>query len=99
VGRASGNFTKVLTKRLSEAKLTINLVKSEFGCGHVTYLGHIVGQGKPSTVKPVNAKVDAIADFPQPTTNKKHVMRLLGMAGYYRKFCPNFSSITEPLSP
>ena len=81
-------------KRLSEAKLTINLVKSEFGCGHVTYLGHIVGQGQ---VKPVNAKVDAIADFPQPTT-KKHVMRLLGMAGYYRKFCPNFSSITEPLT-
>ena len=65
-------------KRLSEAKLTINLVKSEFGCGHVTYLGHIVGQGQ---VKPVNAKVEAIADFPQPTT-KKHVMRLLGMAGY-----------------
>ncbi|CAB4005229.1 Retrovirus-related Pol poly from transposon, partial [Paramuricea clavata] len=81
-------------KRLSEAKLTINLVKSEFGCGHVTYLGHIVGQGQ---VKPVNAKVEAIADFPQPTT-KKHIMRLLGMAGYYRKFCPNFSSITEPLT-
>ena len=81
-------------KRLSEAKLTINLVKSEFGCGHVTYLGHIVGQGQ---VKSVNAKVEAIADFPQPTT-KKHVMRLLGMAGYYRKFFPNFSSITEPLT-
>ena len=81
-------------KWLSKAKLTINLVKSEFGCGHVTHLGHIVGQGQ---VKPVNTKVDVIADFPQPTT-KKHVMRLLGMAGYYRKVCPNFSSITEPLT-
>ena len=25
-------------------------------------------------------------------------MRFLGMAGYYRKFCPNFSSVTEPLT-
>ena len=76
-------------KRLSEAKLTIN-----FGWGCVTYLGHVVGQGK---VKPVNAKIDAISQFPRPTT-KKHVMRFLGMAGYYRKFCPNFSAVTEPLT-
>ena len=39
---------------LREASLTINLGKSEFGCGHVTYLGHIVGQGK---VKPIDAKI------------------------------------------
>ncbi len=81
-------------KRLSEANLTINLIKSEFGCGHVTYLGHVVGQGQ---VKPVEAKVEAISMFPQPAS-KKHVMRFLGMAGYYRKFCPNFSAITEPLT-
>ena len=79
-------------QRLSEANLTINLVKSEFGCGHVTYLGHIVGQGK---VKPM--KVEAICAFPQPST-KKQVMRFLGVAGYYRKFCPNSSTVTEPLT-
>ena len=83
-----------LFRRLSEANLTINLVKSEFGCGYVTYLGHVVGQGK---VKPVDAKIRAISAFPQPST-KKQVMRFLGMAGYYRKFCPNFSSVTEPLT-
>lgn len=65
--------------RLSEANLTINLVKSEFGCGHVTYLGHIVGQGK---VKPMTAKIEAICAFPQSST-KKQIMRFLGMAGYY----------------
>ena len=77
-----------------QAKLTINLAKSAFGCATVTYLGHIVGQGK---VKPVDAKISVIAQFPTPVS-KKQVMRFLGMAGYYQKFCPNFSSTTEPLT-
>ena len=82
-----------LFRRLSKASLVINLVKSQLRCGYVRYLGHVVGQGK---VKPVNAKIRAISAFPQPST-KKQVMRFLGMAGYYRKFCPNFSSVTKPL--
>ena len=32
--------------RLSDAKLTINLSKSEFACATVTFLGHVVGQGQ-----------------------------------------------------
>ena len=81
-------------ERLTEAMLTINLAKSEFGCAQVIYLGHIVGQGQ---VKPVNAKILAITDFPTPNC-KRQLMRFLGMAGYYRKFCPNFSAISEPLT-
>ena len=80
-------------ERLPEAKLTINLAKSEFAQAQVTYLGHVVGQGK---VKPVDAKICAISEFPRPE-NKKQLMRFLGMAGFYRKFCPNFSAVTEPL--
>jgi len=81
-------------ERLTEAKLTVNLAKSEFARAHVTYLGHVVGQGQ---VKPVDAKISAISDFPRPES-KKQLMRFLGMAGYYRKFCPNFSAIAEPLT-
>ena len=62
--------------------LTINLSKSEFGQAQVTYLGHIVGLGE---VKPVSAKVEAIANFPRPES-KKQLMRFLGMTGYYRRF-------------
>ena len=54
----------------------------------------MVGKGK---VKPVEAKVEAISDFPVPS-GKRQLMRFLGMAGYYRKFCNNFSIITEPLT-
>ena len=72
----------------------MNLVKSEFGHAHIIFLGHVVGQGQ---VKPVTAKVEAIAHFPIPTS-RKELMRFLGMAGYYRKFCKNFSSVAAPLT-
>ena len=80
--------------RLTEYRLTVNLVKSEFCHGTLTFLGHVVGQGQ---VKPVSAKVQTISDFPIPTS-KKELMRFLGMAGYYRKFCSNFSTISAPLT-
>ena len=83
-----------LFEKLSDAKLTVNLCKCEFGKATVTFLGHVVGQGN---VKPVVAKVKAICEFPVPK-GKKQLMRFLGMAGYYRKFCPNFSTIAEPLT-
>ena len=78
----------------SRAMLTISLSKSEFGQAQVTYLGQFVGQGE---VKPVSAKVEAIANFPR-LESKKQLMRSLGMAGYYRRFCPNFAPVAEPLT-
>ena len=39
----------------------------------------------------------AISDFPVPTC-KRQLMRFLGIAGYCRKFCDNFSVIAEPLT-
>ena len=79
---------------MKEAKLTNNLAKSEFNCAQVSYLGHIVGQGE---VKPIDAKVKAISQFPVPK-NKKELMQFLGMAGYYRHFRKNFSAIVKPLT-
>ena len=80
--------------RLTSMKLTVNLLKCEFCHATVEFLGHTVGQGQ---IKPVKAKVETILDFPVPR-NRRELMRFLGMAGYYRKFCQNFSVITEPLT-
>ena len=80
--------------RLGDAKPTINLSQSEFAYGTVTFLGHVVGQGQ---IKPVDSKVRAVNDFPRPE-NKKQLMRFLCIAGYDRTFCPNFSTISEPLT-
>ena len=60
----------------------------------LTFLGHVVGHGQ---VKPIDAKVEAISDFPVPTC-KRQLMRFLGMAVFYRKFCNNVSVINEPLT-
>ena len=76
------------------AKLTSNLIKSEFSKATVLYLGRIVGQGR---VRPLDAKIQTITKFPIPTS-RRELARLLGMAGYYRNFCLNFSEIAAPLT-
>ncbi len=80
--------------RLAEARLTVNLAKCEFVRATVTYLGRVVGQGH---VCPVSAKVDAVEQYPVQAT-KKELMRFLGLVGYYRSFCRNFSTVVAPLT-
>ena len=85
-------------QRLARASLALHLAKCEFGRATVTYLGKRVGGCE---VRPGEAKVTAITAFPVPTT-RRELRRFLGMAGYYRGFCRNFSSVaplTSLLSP
>ena len=72
----------------------MNLKKSEFAQAEVVFLGHIVGHG---CVKPVEAKVETILNFPRPQ-DKRGLRRFLGMTGYYRKFCNNFAEAATPLT-
>ena len=60
--------TDALYNRLTEAKLTVNLSKSQIGKAKVIFLGHVIGQGE---VSPVSVKIDSIANFPQPITKKE----------------------------
>lgn len=88
------SLLRTVFARLAKANLTLNLAKCEFGKATVTYLGKEVGQGQ---VRPVEAKVTAIAEFPIPTT-RRELRRFLGMAGYYRGFCRNFSTVVSSLT-
>jgi len=88
------NDIRSLFDLLLSAKLTVNLLKSDLCQAQVVYLGHVVGQG---VIKPVNAKIQNILNFHTPS-NKKYLMKVLGMAGFYHKFCPNFSDVVVPLT-
>lgn len=85
---------RTVFERLANASLTLNLAKCEFGQATVTYLGKEVGKGQ---VRPVEAKVTAISEFPIPKT-RRELRRFLGMSGYYRSFCRNFSTVVNPLT-
>uniref|UniRef100_A0AAY5KLN0 ribonuclease H n=1 Tax=Esox lucius TaxID=8010 RepID=A0AAY5KLN0_ESOLU len=85
---------EMVLQRLEKASLTLNLAKCEFGKATVTYLGKQVGGGQ---VRPIGSKVEAIASFPAPTT-RRQLRRFLGMVGYYRTFCRNFSAVVAPLT-
>ena len=81
-------------ERLRDANLTIKLAKTTLCSAVVTYLGHEVGRG---LVRPKSANVDSILRYPVPT-HRKAVMRFMGMAGFYRRYCPNFSAVAAPLT-
>ena len=80
--------------RIQQAGLTVKIKKCQFAMVECGYLGYRVGSGK---VKPQDLKVEAIQQMLAPIT-KTQVRSLLGMAGYYRKFIPQYASITAPLT-
>ncbi|MGH0125867.1 UNVERIFIED_CONTAM: hypothetical protein FKN15_074287 [Acipenser sinensis] len=78
---------------LREAGLTANLGKCAFGKQETQYLGFLMGNGR---VKPIASKVQALVETAIPRT-KPQVRSLLGLAGYYRRFIPEYATIVNPL--
>ncbi|CAM5143851.1 unnamed protein product [Natator depressus] len=80
--------------RLQGPGLTVKAEKCKVGMAEVSYLGHRVGSGR---LKPEPAKVEVIRDWPAPHT-KKQVQAFIGLAGYYRRFVPRFSTTASPIT-
>ena len=57
-------------------------------------MGHIVGNGH---VKPNDAKIRAILDFPKPK-DRKQLRQFLGVVSFYRRFIPHASHILAVLT-
>jgi hypothetical protein len=81
-------------QRIKDAGLTLNLNKSVFAIAELDYLGHRIGRGK---IQPLEKKISALVQYDRPK-NRKQLHSILGLAGYYRRYLPNFSHTTAVLS-
>ncbi|GBG75872.1 hypothetical protein CBR_g21116 [Chara braunii] len=87
------HLDKVLSL-LRQHKFKINVEKCEFGRTPVLYLGHEIST---EGLKPDDAKVASIRDWPRPQCVTE-MRSFLGMTGYYRTFIKNYSIVAAPLT-
>jgi len=84
----------LLIERRRKANLKLQPDKCEFLKNEITYLGHVISK---DGVKPDPKKLEAVRQFPRPKT-PKNIKQFLGLAGDYRRFIPNFSTLAKPLT-
>jgi hypothetical protein len=84
----------VVLQRLRDHKLYAKFSKCEFWLQSVNFLGHTISHDGIS-VDP--SKVQEVMDW-KPPKSEHQIRNFLGLAGYYRRFIPDFSRITKPMT-
>ena len=79
---------------LKEHQLYAKFLKCEFWLNHVVFLGHVVSK---DDIQVDPKKIEAIIDWPRPTTVTE-VRSFLGLTGYYRRIVEDFFKIATPLT-
>ena len=87
------HVSKVL-KKLADTGLQLTPEKCCFAKTEIEYLGHTL---TPEGVRPNNAKVKAIIEFPQPK-DVSSLKRFLGVLNFYRKHINDFAAVAMPLT-
>ena len=80
-------------ERLEKANLKLKPSECQFVQSEVCYLEHAVSEKER---QPNSERVKAVSEYPSPK-DVSQLKTFLGMAGYYRRFIPNFSETAAPL--
>ena len=87
-------YLKEVFQRFTKYGILLNPSKCEFGASELTFLGHCLNsQG----VRPLEDKVSAIREFPQPSSQRK-LREFLGLVNFYHHFIPHCAHTLQPLN-
>jgi hypothetical protein len=84
----------IVLQRLRDHKLYAKFSKCEFWLDSVKFLGHTISKDGIS-MDP--SKVQEVMDWKRPKSVHQ-IRSFLGLAGYYRRFIPDFSRIAKPMN-
>ena len=84
---------RVVLQRLRDHRLYAKFSKCEFWLDSVEFLGHTISS-EGISVDP--SKIQEVVDW-KPPTSVHQIRSFLGLAGYYRRFIPDFSRIAKPM--
>jgi len=79
---------KLVLDALEEAGFSVNIHKCRFSMHSIIYLGREISA---DGIRPDPNKIKAVKES-APPTNVKQVRQFIGLASYFRKFIPAFSS-------
>jgi hypothetical protein len=85
---------RIILQCLRDHKLYAKFSKCEFWLDSVKFLGHTISEDGIS-VDP--SKVQEVMDW-KPPKSVHQIRSFLGLAGYYRRFIPDFSRIANPMT-
>ncbi len=85
---------RCVLQRLDDHGILINIHKSVFGVSSLDFLGYHVDS---TGIRPLENKIQAVREFPRPTSKRK-LREFLGLVNYYRRFIPNVANLLHPLN-
>ena len=85
---------RIALQVLRDNQLYAKASKCEFWLEVVKFLGHVVSK---DGIVVDESKVEAVLNWKQPTSVFE-IRSFLGLAGYYRRFIPDFSILAKPMT-